>query len=429
MNYNNDHYFKKLDNVAAFYASTTTIYNPNIYRLSVRLKEKVVSSKLEEALKDTLISIPTFAVKLQRGFFWYYLEHNHDLPIISEDTHFPLRPINNINNNYFLFKVTYYEKRINVDFSHILTDGTGALYFLKTLVINYLKISHPKGISKKITTDAEKLSIHEANDDSFLKHFDAPIDKRKVVKKNDTDAFHLRNKSRKNTIDVILGSMSVTELKMLTKEKGVTITAYLIALLIYSIYHGRYKYTKSIKPITIAVPVNLRNHFPSTSMNNFFSTIIINLDVMKKDYSFDDVLEIVSSEMKRELDKDVLLNNFKNYVRLHKNIVLRFIPLFIKDLILREVNRVVSKRGATSSLSNIGVIKMPDEVSKYIDKFDMLSYIDNSTHLKLGICSFNDNLSISFSSALNDTEIVRTFFTALSSNGVNINISSSGGVK
>lgn len=150
---------------------------------------------------------------------------------------------------------------------------------------------------------------------------------------------------------------------------------------------------------------------------------------MKKDYSFDDVLEIVSSEMKRELDKDVLLNNFKNYVRLHKNIVLRFIPLFIKDLILREVNRVVSKRGATSSLSNIGVIKMPDEVSKYIDKFDMLSYIDNSTHLKLGICSFNDNLSISFSSALNDTEIVRTFFTALSSNGVNINISSSGGVK
>lgn len=316
-----------------------------------------------------------------------------------------------------------------MDFSHILTDGTGALYFLKTLVINYLKISHPKGISKKITTDAEKLSIHEANDDSFLKHFDAPIDKRKVVKKNDTDAFHLRNKSKKNTIDVILGSMSVTELKMLTKEKGVTITAYLIALLIYSIYHGRYKYTKSIKPITIAVPVNLRNHFPSTSMNNFFSTIIINLDVMKKDYSFDDVLEIVSSEMKRELDKDVLLNNFKNYVRLHKNIVLRFIPLFIKDLILREVNRVVSKRGATSSLSNIGVIKMPDEVSKYIDKFDMLSYIDNSTHLKLGICSFNDNLSISFSSALNDTEIVRTFFTALSSNGVNINISSSGGVK
>ncbi len=42
------------------------------------------------------------------------------------------------------FQVSYYEKRINFEVFHALTDGTGAMHFLQELVSNYLKKAHPE---------------------------------------------------------------------------------------------------------------------------------------------------------------------------------------------------------------------------------------------------------------------------------------------
>lgn len=37
--------------------------------------------------------------------------------------------------------MTYYRNRINLEVFHVLTDGTGAMNFLKTLVSNYLALA------------------------------------------------------------------------------------------------------------------------------------------------------------------------------------------------------------------------------------------------------------------------------------------------
>lgn len=421
-----DFYWKKLDNVGTFYASTTTTYNPNIYRLSVKLKEKVKKEVLEEALKNTLLTIPTFNVKLRKGFFWYYLERNNDEPIVKEDSHFPFTSLNNFKNNYFLFKVTYFEKRINVDFSHILTDGTGALYFLETLVTNYMKIKHPRKVKDEIVIESELVSQNEMSVDSFLKYSRTKVNEKKILKERDARPYQLRGtRTNEEDASVIIGTISVEQLKMLTKEKGVTITSYLTAVLIYAIYHGNFKYAKSKDPIVICVPVNLRNYFPSFSMNNFFSTVMIKVDAVKNDYTFDDILNIVSNKLKEELDKSVLIEKFRFFVSLQQNIILRFIPLVIKDVLLKSISTIVSERGATTTLSNLGIVKVKPEVGEYIDKFDMITYTDAVLPIKIGLCSFDDKLSISFSSVMTDTEIERSFFTYLSNEGIDVRISSS----
>ena len=43
-----------------------------------------------------------------------------------------------------LFDVSWYRKRINLEVCHVLTDGTGALQFLRTLVARYLTLCHPE---------------------------------------------------------------------------------------------------------------------------------------------------------------------------------------------------------------------------------------------------------------------------------------------
>jgi hypothetical protein len=417
--------FKKLDNVATFYASITTTYNPNTYRLSIRLKEKVNPSILNMSLNNTLLAIPSFKVKLRRGLFWYYFESNNDEPIIKEDTNFPRTMINTFENNYFLFKVTYYEKRINVDFSHILTDGTGALQFLEMLVTNYIKLRYPKKVRQDIVDDVELLSQNEMNIDSFLKYTKLNDNDKKVIEERKIKSYVLSNKIKNDLMNVIIGTISVSELKSITKEKDVTITTYLVSILIYSIYHGYFKYMEDDYPIEVAIPVNLRNYFPSYSMNNFFSTIIVSIDAYNNDYTFDDVLKSVSEQMKKELDKEVLFKKFKVFVNLQNNIILRFIPLFIKDILLRNISRVVSDRGSTTSFSNLGIVNVKDEIKDYIDKFDMIAYTDSTLPLKVGMCSFNDILSISFSTTMNDTEIERIFFTTLTSLGIKVKVSAS----
>jgi hypothetical protein len=417
--------FKKLDNVATFYASITTTYNPNTYRLSIRLKEKVNPSILNMSLNNTLLAIPSFKVKLRRGLFWYYFESNNDEPIIKEDTNFPRTMINTFENNYFLFKVTYYEKRIDVDFSHILTDGTGALQFLEMLVTNYIKLRYPKKVRQDIVDDVELLSQNEMNIDSFLKYTKLNDNDKKVIEERKIKSYVLSNKIKNDLMNVIIGTISVSELKSITKEKDVTITTYLVSILIYSIYHGYFKYMEDDYPIEVAIPVNLRNYFPSYSMNNFFSTIIVSIDAYNNDYTFDDVLKSVSEQMKKELDKEVLFKKFKVFVNLQNNIILRFIPLFIKDILLRNISRVVSDRGSTTSFSNLGIVNVKDEIKDYIDKFDMIAYTDSTLPLKVGMCSFNDILSISFSTTMNDTEIERIFFTTLTSLGIKVKVSAS----
>jgi NRPS condensation-like uncharacterized protein len=325
-----------------------------------------------------------------------------------------------------LFKVTYFEKRINVDFSHILTDGTGALHFLETLVTNYMKIKHPKKVKASIIVGSELVSKNEMSVDSFLKYSTTKKEERKIMKERSRKSYSIvGSRTNKEGTNVIMGTVSVKQLKAIAKAKNATITAYLTAVLIYAIYQENYKYRHSKDPIVICIPVNLRNYFPSYSMNNFFSTIMAGIDLAKRDYTFDEVLEIVSTKIKNELDQSVLLGKFKFFVSLQQNIILRFIPLVLKDILLRSISSVVSEHGSTSTLSNLGIVSVADEVKEYIDKFDLIAYNDATLPMKIGICSFEDKLSISFSSVITDTEIQKCFFTYLAEAGVDVSVSSS----
>ena len=163
-----EYYFQKIDNVGIMYASITTYKNPNTYRISVKLKEKISEAELKEAVIKTLEIIPAFNVKLKRGLFWYYLEKNNLEPVVEQDNTYPCVRIDTYKNNNFLFKITYFEKRINIDVSHILSDGTGAINFLETLIKNYLTIK--KEINGQKETFAEMLSKNEMSSDSFKRY-------------------------------------------------------------------------------------------------------------------------------------------------------------------------------------------------------------------------------------------------------------------
>lgn len=167
----------KLDNIGKFYSFTNNTA-PIIFRYSVTLTEEIDKEILKKAVEETIKEFPNFSCHLKRGFFWYYLELS-DKKITIEEEKIPICDKIYKDSDAFLFRVNYYKTRINLEVSHILSDGRGSLFFFKNIIYRYLK-------TKENIDDLEiegLSSMYEKTEDSFEKHYTRPRRKRKITKK------------------------------------------------------------------------------------------------------------------------------------------------------------------------------------------------------------------------------------------------------
>ena len=70
----------KLDNAAKLFPSLYKDSDRNGFRIAAILKEDIQEEALSDALVETLKRYPSYCVKLKRGFFWYYFDHNFEKP-------------------------------------------------------------------------------------------------------------------------------------------------------------------------------------------------------------------------------------------------------------------------------------------------------------------------------------------------------------
>lgn len=395
----------KLDNAAKIFPPTTDQYDTKTFRFSVSLKEEIEESYLLEALQETLKDYPIFHSTLKKGFFWYYLEESEAKPFVKEEEQIPCDYMYGL-----LYRVTYYKKRINLEVSHALTDATGTLAFLKSLTANYLKLKYKLEDIPVLDT----ASTTEKSDDSFERYFKrARIHKKKIgkasYKVNGVDY-------PENRIKIIEGLMSTEKVLALAKQYHTTMTIYLTSVLIDSIGKQMTMREKR-KPVYITVPVNLRKYFPSQTIRNFFNTISVSYQ-FHDDSSFTDILSQVEKQFHESLTKEALNDNMSDMVFLENVFVLRLIPRVIKDFILK-LSFEITRESHTMTLSNIGRIEMPEVLQNYIDYFDVFSSTDG---VQACVCSFQNQLMVSFTSHFVNSEIEKNFFRALSAEGVEVKL-------
>jgi len=293
--------------------------------------------------------------------------------------------------------------------------------FCQTLIFNYLKIKHPRKINQNILIKSEFFSKKEMSNDSFIRYAKNkkfkginPISKRGYIIKG--------TKLEKDEINLIIGTMPLKDIKKIIKNKRTTITVYLAALLIKAIYEENYKYYNSKKPIVICIPINLRKYFESTSMNNFFTTVQVSIDFYQKQYTFDELINEINNQLESVLDKDKLASRFKLFVDLQQNAILRFVPLVIKNIILKIFVNTVGNNNVSSLLTNMGNIEFSNNIRDFVDKFYIMPYPDKNLPFKVCVSSINNKLSVIFTSHFVDTDIQRYFLTNLSNQEIDITI-------
>ena len=96
-----------------------------------------------QAQRRMVRRFPSFYVRLRRGMFWYYLEGTDACAPVEADGESPCLPLSRREARGGLcLRVRCWDRRIAVEFFHVLTDGTGGLCFLKTLVAEYLTLRY-----------------------------------------------------------------------------------------------------------------------------------------------------------------------------------------------------------------------------------------------------------------------------------------------
>lgn len=391
---------RNIDNTAKIF-SLDFKKNANVFRFSIVLKDKVDKKVLEDALYKSLDSHEAFRVKLKMGLFWDYFEYNEKLPVVKERKR-ELKHFDYVRNNDYLFKVTYNDKNINVDFFHLLTDGAGAINFIVSIVSNYLDIKNNTSYNKNET----KYEI--SYDDELIKNYDKSSKSNPGLK----NIYLFREKRKRGINNTYNYMVNIDDVKLVAKKNNATITEYLTALYIYSIYESMYD-KKSKKEIALTIPIDIRRHFEVDTLSNFFVCMKVNPKVYEKNLSsFKDILEEVKLEFKNNLTEERIKEYLAKEVRLGKNIGYRYVPGFIKKFFMGHLGKFFGT-STTSTLSNLGVINVDSNYLKYIDNIYALVMPGRLQKIKCTICTFNGTLNIMMNSNIEDILFEKKFYLLL----------------
>lgn len=394
----------KLDNSANLFPAVANSKNSSVFRVSMILDQTIDGEQLQNASMKVFECYPMYMVELRKGLFWNYL-NSLDEPIqVSLECDYPCKPFD-FEYSRDLIRILYGNNRISVEVFHTLTDGTGATEFLKSLVFFYLEGDDAQG--KVRTTDSLNRNDYE---DSYLKNYRPHFN----VKKKLPFAYHIQGYPYANGGNgAIHGHLKVDEIHKLSKSLGVSITTLLTATLIEAIAIETDQ--SKGKPIVVSIPVNLRKHFDSKTLSNFFGVANIGV-VWEETLTSDEVIESVKEQLQFELSPNSLQSIITNNVAYEKIPGAAFVPLALKNRIISLGSFFLGENTKTVTLSNIGIVDMPDTMKAHILGMEALLYPTKKSPINCGVITYGNQMTVSFINRNTDNAVIRRFFRLLSQN-------------
>ena len=404
----------RMDNVAKVFLASANERDTRSFRITCTLKEDIDENILGEAVKLAAAERPQYQVTILRGVFWHYMEQIDDIPTVSIENERPCPML--IDSKTFgklHYHVTYFNKRINLDFFHAIADGNGAIEFLNLIVYHYLKLKYPDKVPNlTMTSGASEADLSE---DSFRHYYSK--DRKKTKKKKLKRAYHLKGaKLPYNQIQFMEVHMNVKDVLAKAKENNISLTSYIAARLMMCIYKDM-PVIKRIQPVTISMPVNLRNYYPSNTSRNFFNSVSVS-HMFKSSDTFESVAAQFQADLKNELTPEAVEARMYDYEKLERLFFIKIFPLFIKNPVVNMVTRSNASK-VTAVISNLGILKIPTELEEYIASYNAYC----STSSLFVVCStFKDDFVLGISSAYKNTQVLRNFIKGLADEGIDITL-------
>ena len=372
---------------------------------------------LKKAVKDLMPRFPSIYSCLRKGFFWNYQQCVAALPEIREEHCKTLLPITYRNDGRPDFRVLYYKNRIAVETAHHISDGQGMGEYFTALLERYIELCD----NPESEYAFDKV---ESTENAFAKYYVKGGEK---ADGSTITAYQLEGEIEPGFIQLIFLYTPVEQLLEKAKEKSMTITEYMAAALILGTIRRAEKPINL--PISIAIPVNLRRFFPTDSVRNFtIQTDIVFKPKGRNDYTFDEICESIKGQLKKKLDKNEMQKALNRYGSLTTNPVLRVVPNFIKQPVMRKMQHK-SHAANTTILTNTGESATNERLKGRVERVEGVNG-DTSGYGLISTCSsltFNGLFTMCFSVCSHDTSWPMHCVRALSEQGLDIRIESTHG--
>lgn len=408
----------RLDNAAKIYPAATRKNWSNVFRLSATLTETVDTAILQSALDVTIRRFPSIGARLRRGIFWYYVQQLPQAPVIQAESSYPLTRMSRKEMRQSALRVIVHENRIAVEFFHALTDGTGGLIFMKTLVAEYLH---------------EKYGVHIPPEDGVLPRLEYPSDEELedsfpkyagtvYASRKDTDAWHLSGTPETGDfLHLTCLRIPVDAIRAKAREYGVSVTVFLTAVMMQALQNFQKESVpnqKWRKPIKVLVPVNLRRLFPSKSLRNFAYFITPQIDPVLGEYTFEEICREVHHRMGLEATPKNMSSKIASNVRSEQYLAVRLMPLFFKNVVMKAVFEAVGERKSCLCFSNLGAVTLPDAMLPYVQRMDFILGTQASSPYNCGAITFGDTLYVNFVRNTVESNLEMHFYRVLQSLGL-----------
>ena len=414
----------RLDNAAKIYPAARRRNWSNVYRQSVTLCENVDKAVLQSALDVTAKRFPSIAARLRRGLFWFYLQQVDEAPKIRHEQSYPLVFMSNKEMQKCALRVIAYRNRIAVEYFHSLTDGTGALIFLKTLTAEYLEQKY--GISipcEDGILDRREPPSKEELEDSFLR-YTSPV----AASRRSANAWRpAQEPTQGGFLNLTCFSLPVQDALSQARARGTSLTVFLGAAMMQALQSWQAEcvpQAKKRKRIKLLIPVNLRNLFPSKTLRNFAMYTIPELDTRLGEYSFEEICKVIQSKMGAEITAKHMSTVITTNVKDERNPLVRLIPLPLKNRVMKAIFDSVGERKSCLSLSNLGAVRIPECMQPYVTRFDFILGVQAAAPYNCGVLSYGDTLYINFIRNTKTPDLERHFFAALQRLGLTVTVES-----
>lgn len=414
----------RLDNAAKIYPAARRQNWSNVFRLSASLSEDVDVAVMQSSLDVTVRRFPSIATRLRRGVFWYYLQQLSAAPEIRQESSYPLTRMTNDEMRRCALRVIVYRNRVAVELFHSLTDGNGGLVFLKSLVAEYLQQKYGVHVPAEhgVLGRLEE-PIDAEMEDSFLKYA-GPVN----ASRRENDAWNLYGTPEPD------GYLNLTCLQMPVKavlakahEYGVSLTAFLASAMMMAIQNlQREKVPNPLKRqhIKVLIPVNLRKIFPSRTLRNFAMYTTPEIDPRLGYHSFEEICKAVKHRMGLEINAKHMSAKIATNVSSERLLIVKIMPLFIKNTVMKLIFNAVGERKSCLSLSNLGAVQLPEEMKPYVKRMDFILGVQATSPYNCGVLSLGDTLYINIIRNIREPELEYHLHCVLRDMGIPVEVQS-----
>ena len=365
----------RLDNVGKFYSSQAGSSAQTVFRYAATMQDDVDPAALQHALEKTAGVFPNFNVCLRSGMFWHYLEQSAQVPVVQQEN-LPICYGLHVHAKSVLFRVSYHAARINLEVSHIVSDGRGSLSFFKALLHAYIEERYGvKGVPAEYDG-----SDHQKSENSFDKYFERD----KAAATRAPKVYRLKGWRDEADPTFFEYHLPAKRVLALARSWDVGVTALVIAVIMCAI----------------------RAEMPRRDRSR-----AIRID---EDEPVETIARIVQDQLKTATQAEELKSRMNRMIALEKNPLLRLAPLFAKDFILGLANRLAA-RDVTTTMSNLGPIRIDERLALYIRDVNILT---STTGLNFLMCAFGDDLSIGISTVYSNPDVIKNICRFFSGQGI-----------